>query len=162
GSYLTPRNQQIVEAVIAAADGLGWSPIEVALTWVRDRPGITAPIVGARTAAQLKASLDQADLTLPPELVDARDDVSAGDSPDDRRGSAGPASRRGVGVRPRRLRPRTQPQRGDPPAGRTRRTRWLGARPGPDRPRRQAPGGPAPQDHPAATRTLAAPLIVGG
>ena len=29
-----------------AADGLGWTPLEVALVWVRDRPGVTAPIVG--------------------------------------------------------------------------------------------------------------------
>ncbi len=79
GSYLTPRNQRVVEAVVAAAEGLGWSPIEVALTWVRDRPGVTAPIVGARTAAQLKASLGIDQLTLPPELVDALDDVSGGD-----------------------------------------------------------------------------------
>ena len=40
-----------------AADGLSWSPLEVALAWVRDRPGVTAPIVGARTAAQLRGSL---------------------------------------------------------------------------------------------------------
>ena len=33
------------------------SPLEVALAWVRDRPGVTAPIVGARTAAQLRGSL---------------------------------------------------------------------------------------------------------
>lgn len=79
GAYLNPRNQRIVEAVIAAAEGLGWSPIEVALTWVRDRPGVTAPIVGARTAAQLKASLGIDDLALPPELVEALDDVSAVD-----------------------------------------------------------------------------------
>ncbi|MFS3129135.1 aldo/keto reductase [Nocardioides sp. Bht2] len=79
GSYLTPRNQRIVEAVIAAADGLGWTPIEVALTWVRDRTGVTAPIVGARTAAQLRASLTIDELALPPALIDALDDVSAGE-----------------------------------------------------------------------------------
>ncbi|CAM3236315.1 aldo/keto reductase [Nocardioides dubius] len=79
GSYLTPRNQQIVEAVIAAAEGLGWTPIEVALTWVRDRTGVTAPIVGARTAAQLRASLSTEALALPPALIEALDDVSAGE-----------------------------------------------------------------------------------
>ena len=53
GAYLDERGRGIVEAVARAADGLGWSPLEVALVWVRDRPGVTAPIVGARTAAQL-------------------------------------------------------------------------------------------------------------
>ena len=51
GAYLGPRSQQVVEAVARAAEGLGWTPLEVALAWVRDRPGVTAPIVGARTAA---------------------------------------------------------------------------------------------------------------
>ena len=43
----------------SSAPPRGWTgrPLEVALAWVRDRPGVTAPIVGARTAAQLKAAL---------------------------------------------------------------------------------------------------------
>ena len=78
GAYLDERGRGIVEAVSRAADGLGWSPLEVALVWVRDRVGVTAPIVGARTAAQLKGALGVEELTLPPEIVDALDDVSAG------------------------------------------------------------------------------------
>ena len=77
GAYLDDRGRGIVEAVARAADGLGWSPLEVALVWVRDRPGVTAPIVGARTAAQLTGALGIEDLTLPSEIVDALDDVSA-------------------------------------------------------------------------------------
>jgi aryl-alcohol dehydrogenase-like predicted oxidoreductase len=77
GAYLDERGRGIVEAVVRAADGLGWSPLEVSLVWVRDRPGVTAPIVGARTAAQLKGALGIEELTLPPEIIDALDDVSA-------------------------------------------------------------------------------------
>jgi aryl-alcohol dehydrogenase-like predicted oxidoreductase len=77
GAYLDERGRGIVEAVARAADGLGWTPLEVALVWVRDRPGVTAPIVGARTAAQLKGALGVDELTLPAEIVDALDDVSA-------------------------------------------------------------------------------------
>jgi aryl-alcohol dehydrogenase-like predicted oxidoreductase len=76
-AYLGPRSQRIVEAVAKAAEGLGWTPLEVALAWVRDRPGVTAPIVGARTAAQLRGALGAEELTLPEELVTALDDVSA-------------------------------------------------------------------------------------
>ena len=79
GTYLTDRAQRVVEAVVRAAEGLDWTPIEVALVWVRDRPGVTAPIVGARTAAQLKASLGTDELSLPPEIVEALDDVSGGE-----------------------------------------------------------------------------------
>jgi aryl-alcohol dehydrogenase-like predicted oxidoreductase len=49
----------------------------VALTWVRDRPGVTAPIVGARTAAQLRGALGAEELALPDEIAEALDDVSA-------------------------------------------------------------------------------------
>jgi len=78
GSYLTDRHARIVEAVARAAEGLDWSPLEVALTWVRDRPGVTAPIIGARTAAQLLGSLGVEDCELPAQIVAALDDVSSG------------------------------------------------------------------------------------
>ncbi len=74
--YLDERAAGIVEGVAKAAEGLGWSMTEVALAWVRDRPGVTAPIVGARTAKQLLGALGVEDLTLPPEIVAALDDVS--------------------------------------------------------------------------------------
>jgi aryl-alcohol dehydrogenase-like predicted oxidoreductase len=75
--YLDDRAHRIVGAVLTAADGLGVSPLAVALAWVRDRPGVAAPIVGARTAAQLKGSLDADDVVLPDEIREALDDVSA-------------------------------------------------------------------------------------
>jgi len=75
-TYLGERSRAIVEGVARAADGLGWSCLEVALTWVRDRPGVTSPIVGARTATQLKDALGVEELTLPDEIVEALDDVS--------------------------------------------------------------------------------------
>jgi aryl-alcohol dehydrogenase-like predicted oxidoreductase len=74
--YLGDRCRQIVESVATAGDGLGVSPLAVALSWVRDRPGVVAPIVGARTAAQLGDILRAEDVTLPPEIRDALDDVS--------------------------------------------------------------------------------------
>lgn len=76
GAYLDDASSRVVEAVVRAADGLGWTPLEVALVWVRDRPGVTAPIVGARTAHQLRGSLDIEDKELPSELIAALDDVS--------------------------------------------------------------------------------------
>jgi aryl-alcohol dehydrogenase-like predicted oxidoreductase len=75
--YLDERGAGIVEAVARAADGLGLTSLEVALTWVRDRPGVTAPIIGARTAAQLRGALGVEELSLPVEIIAALDDVSA-------------------------------------------------------------------------------------
>ena len=75
--FLDEFSGRVVEAVARAADGLGWSPLEVALAWVRDRPGVVAPIVGARTAAQLRESLTVEQCELPAEIVSALDDVSS-------------------------------------------------------------------------------------
>jgi aryl-alcohol dehydrogenase-like predicted oxidoreductase len=76
-TYLEPRSSSIVEAVVTAASGLGVSPLEVALSWIRDRPGVVAPILGARTAGQLQGALQSDELTLPMEIAMALDDVSA-------------------------------------------------------------------------------------
>ena len=76
-AYLDERSASVVEAVARAADGLDLSPLQVALAWVRDRPGVTAPVVGARTAAQLASALESEDVVLPAEITAALDDVSA-------------------------------------------------------------------------------------
>jgi aryl-alcohol dehydrogenase-like predicted oxidoreductase len=74
--YLGERCRAIVQAVSTAADGLGVSPTAVALSWVRDRPGVAAAIVGARTTGQLTGILQAEDVTLPAEIEAALDDVS--------------------------------------------------------------------------------------
>ncbi|SDJ23912.1 Predicted oxidoreductase [Lentzea albidocapillata subsp. violacea] len=71
------RAARIVQAVSTAAEGLGTSALCVALAWVRDRPGVVAPVVGARDTNQLIASLEAEQLTLPPAIRAALDDVSA-------------------------------------------------------------------------------------
>jgi aryl-alcohol dehydrogenase-like predicted oxidoreductase len=74
--YLQPRCSAIVESLATAAQGLGITSAETALAWVRDRPGVTAPIVGARTTAQLMTALRIEEFTLPSEIAQALDDVS--------------------------------------------------------------------------------------
>lgn len=74
--HRTERAARIVEAVVTAADGLGTSPLAVALAWVRDRPGVVAPVVGARDTGQLTGSLAAEELTLPSAIRAALDDVS--------------------------------------------------------------------------------------
>ncbi len=74
--YLTGRATQVVDAVATAAQGLGTSPLAVALAWVRDQPGVAAAVVGARTIGQLQGVLAAEQLTLPSEIRTALDDVS--------------------------------------------------------------------------------------
>ncbi|MEI6406277.1 MAG: aldo/keto reductase [Actinomycetes bacterium] len=74
--YLDTRSRTIVDSVCVAADGLGFSPIEVALSWVRDAPGVTSVIVGARTGAQLRGILTVEEIELPSQVRFALDDIS--------------------------------------------------------------------------------------
>jgi aryl-alcohol dehydrogenase-like predicted oxidoreductase len=74
--YLDARSTKIVEAVAVAAEGLGFSPIEVALAWVRDAPGVTTALIGARTGAQLRGVLKSEEILLPDIVRTALDEIS--------------------------------------------------------------------------------------
>ncbi|GAA3612649.1 aldo/keto reductase [Kineosporia mesophila] len=75
--YLDRPSRRITDAVIAAADGLGFSPLEISLAWVRDRPGISSVLLGARTSGQLRQALGSEDVELPAEILGVLDEVSA-------------------------------------------------------------------------------------
>ena len=74
--YLDARSSKIVEAVAVAAEGLGFSPLEVALAWVRDAPGVTSALIGARTGAQLRGVLKSEEIALPDIVRTALDEIS--------------------------------------------------------------------------------------
>jgi aryl-alcohol dehydrogenase-like predicted oxidoreductase len=74
--YLDNRSRAIVDAVCVAAEGLGYSPTEVALGWVRDQPGVASAIVGARTGAQLRGALSVEEIEIPNQVREALDEIS--------------------------------------------------------------------------------------
>jgi aryl-alcohol dehydrogenase-like predicted oxidoreductase len=74
--YFSDKSKKIVEAVCVAAEGLGFSPLEVALSWVRDAPGVTSTLIGARTGAQLRGILTVEQITLPEQVRIALNEVS--------------------------------------------------------------------------------------
>jgi aryl-alcohol dehydrogenase-like predicted oxidoreductase len=53
----------------------GLDPGEVALAWLLTRPGVTGPIVGPRTGAQLDSALRAVDLTLSEDVLAALDGI---------------------------------------------------------------------------------------
>jgi len=75
--YLDDRSGAIVDALATAAEGLDRAPLQVALAWVLSRPAVASAVVGARTARQLKPSLEAAGLDLPAAISDALDEVSS-------------------------------------------------------------------------------------
>ncbi|WP_443034969.1 aldo/keto reductase [Streptomyces sp. BE133] len=69
---------QVVDAVLAVAEEAGRIPAQVALRRLLGRPGVTAPIIGARTIEQLTDGLGAvgreltADRTVRPDAASAR------------------------------------------------------------------------------------------
>ena len=76
--YLQPRSRAVVDAVVKAAEGLGLTPSQVALLWVRDAPYVASALVGPRTVEQLTELLDAESKVLVAPIVSALDDVSGG------------------------------------------------------------------------------------
>jgi aryl-alcohol dehydrogenase-like predicted oxidoreductase len=75
--YLNERSRAIVDAVCTAGEGLGLTPIDVALAWISARPQVSSAVIGARTAAQLRVVLNSVNAQLPTEIHEALDEVSA-------------------------------------------------------------------------------------
>lgn len=74
--YLNEQSRRIVEAVCVAAQGLGYSPLEVALAWVRDFPGVSSAVVGARSGAQMRGILVSEEISLPEVVRCALNEIS--------------------------------------------------------------------------------------
>ena len=64
---VTERGVQAGQQFLELARRSGKTPGQLALTWCKDQPGITAPIVGPRTLAQLQDLLPVLEMTLSDE-----------------------------------------------------------------------------------------------
>jgi aryl-alcohol dehydrogenase-like predicted oxidoreductase len=71
------RAEAIVREVVAVASELGATPSQVALAWIRTRPGVVIPIVGVTREEQLEDNLGCLDVELSAEQVERLDTVSA-------------------------------------------------------------------------------------
>lgn len=76
--YLHERSQAVVDATAHAAEGLGLTPAQVALLWVRDAPQVASALIGPRTVEQLDELLSTETQELVAPITSALDDVSGG------------------------------------------------------------------------------------
>ncbi len=70
------RTWRVVDALLGVAEARGVSPAQVALNWLRVKPGVMSPIVGARTVEQLEGNLRSVEWELEPAEIAALDDAS--------------------------------------------------------------------------------------
>jgi len=73
---MTDRAFATADVVGDIAAESGKTPSQVALNWVANRPGVTSPLLGARTVEQLEDNLGSVGWRLDPEHVDRLDQSS--------------------------------------------------------------------------------------
>jgi len=79
GAATDERNLAIARVVDRVADEIGCTSSQVAIAWVRSRPGVIVPLVGSRSAEQLRENLGALDVTLGEEHLARLDEASAVD-----------------------------------------------------------------------------------
>ena len=70
---ITQPGIEVGKKMVSLAEAHGISPAQLATLWVKDQPGITAPLIGPRTLEQLEHLLPVLDMTLSEELAEACD-----------------------------------------------------------------------------------------
>jgi len=73
-----PNRLAIAAEVVALADEIGLTPIQVAIAWVRARPGVSSVIIGPRTFEQYEQNMAGFDATLDDDVVERLDGISKG------------------------------------------------------------------------------------
>ncbi len=64
---ITPRGVEIGAKMVEMAAERSMTPAQLAMLWVKDQPGVTAPILGPRTIDHLEQMLPVLELSLPEE-----------------------------------------------------------------------------------------------
>ena len=76
-AYNNEDTWRVIDALFEVAEETGKKPAQVAINWLLQRPGVTAPIIGTRTMAQLEDNLGAVGWNLAPEHVDKLNQASA-------------------------------------------------------------------------------------
>lgn len=74
--YFSERGQRLLKELLAVSNELPARPAQVALAWLLNQPGVTAPIASATSLAQLDEILDSITLTLPELLLSRLEEAS--------------------------------------------------------------------------------------
>ena len=73
----TDHNWKVLEVLLDVSQQLGRSPAQVSLQWVATQPGITSAILGASSLSQLNDNLASLEFSIPAELRQRLEEVSA-------------------------------------------------------------------------------------
>jgi aryl-alcohol dehydrogenase-like predicted oxidoreductase len=76
GAATIQRNLDIAEVVTDVAQEIGCTPSQVAISWVRQQPGVIVPLIGARNLTQLEDNLGALNIHLNDAQLAKLDEVS--------------------------------------------------------------------------------------
>jgi aryl-alcohol dehydrogenase-like predicted oxidoreductase len=76
GAATVERNLEIAQSVIEVAQDIGCTASQVAISWVRQQPGVMIPLLGARNLGQLEDNLGALQVTLTDEQRGSLNEVS--------------------------------------------------------------------------------------
>ncbi|WP_267896298.1 aldo/keto reductase [Henriciella mobilis] len=72
---IPPAIQQVAEKLAAISERAGMSSVQLALAWLREKPNVPVPIIGARTAEQMHQVLGASAMNLSKDIVEQIDDI---------------------------------------------------------------------------------------
>ncbi|TBL80817.1 aldo/keto reductase [Paenibacillus thalictri] len=76
-TYNNEHTWNVLDALFSVAEQAEKTPAQTALNWLLQKPGVTAPIIGARTLAQLESNLGGSGWSLTAEQIAQLDQASA-------------------------------------------------------------------------------------
>jgi aryl-alcohol dehydrogenase-like predicted oxidoreductase len=71
------KTYDIIDAITEVGKQHNASPAAIALAWVRQQPGITSTIIGAKTVEQLNDNIKSTEVTLTEDDLKKIDEISA-------------------------------------------------------------------------------------
>ncbi len=75
-NYNNDFTWNVLDALYAVAEEAGKTPAQTAINWLLQKPGVTAPIIGARTIEQLETNLGASGWALTSEQINRLDQAS--------------------------------------------------------------------------------------
>ncbi len=80
-NYNNPHTWTVLDALFVVANETGKTPAQVAINWLLQKPGVTAPIIGARTLEQLENNLGASGWALSSDQMATLETASLPDLP---------------------------------------------------------------------------------
>ncbi len=74
--HINERSLAVIDALRSFASQLDATPSQVALAWLRSRPGVVSTIIGARTMEQLLDNIKSLNVSLMPEQIARLDEIT--------------------------------------------------------------------------------------